>query len=216
MEIVKFEGITDQALVQRLGEIEAKLIDIVVDDDTIFEATDWTKKVIELRKAAEKEKKAQIDPIKATIAEIEAPFKRFLAEVDKVEQLFREKIAAYHAECKRKEAARLEAERQERLRQLEAEREKQIIAANGEATEALETAVEHVQAEVIKPKSSAVGFTGATSTGRTVWKYEIVDADKVPREFCEPAAGKINRAVQSGTREIPGVRIYSQDSVMIR
>jgi hypothetical protein len=90
------------------------------------------------------------------------------------------------------------------------------VECNQEATEALETAVEHVQAEVVKPKSSAVGFTGATSTGRTVWKYEITDADKVPREFCEPAAGKINRAVQSGTREIPGVRIYSQDSVMIR
>lgn len=216
MEIVKFEGITDLELVKRLGEVQAKVIDITVDDDSIYEATDWTKRVIELRKSAEKEKKAQIDPIKATIAEIEAPFKRFITEIDKVEQMFRDKIAQYHAEKKRIENERLEKERQERLRQLEAEREKQIIAANGEATEALEKAAEHVQAEVMKPKSSAVGFTGATSSGVTRWTYEITDADAVPREFCEPAAGKINRAVQSGSREIPGVRIYQKESVMIR
>jgi hypothetical protein len=215
-DIELYQGITDVTLIERLGAIKMRLIDIEIDDQTIFEATDWTKKIIDLRKAAEKEKKAQIDPLKATIAEIEAPFKRFIAEVEKAEEMFRKKIGAYHAECKRKEAERLEKERQAKLAALEAEREKQIVAANEEATEALDVAVDHVQNQEIKPKSSAVGFTGATSSGRTYWKYEITDANMVPREYCEPAAGKINRAVQSGTREIPGVRIYQEDSVTIR
>jgi len=47
-----------------------------------------------------------------------------------------------------------------------------------------------------------------------VWKYEIIDADLVPREYCSPDAGKLQTAVKTDkVREIPGVRIWEDESI---
>jgi hypothetical protein len=43
-----------------------------------------------------------------------------------------------------------------------------------------------------------------------------VDASKVPAEFWILDTPSIGRAVRGGARDIPGVRIYSEDSVSVR
>ncbi len=60
------------------------------------------------------------------------------------------------------------------------------------------------QVEVSVPKAK-----GTTTT----WHYEIVDPTRVPREYCEPAPGLLNAAVRAGKREIPGVKIFSKESI---
>ena len=47
---------------------------------------------------------------------------------------------------------------------------------------------------------------------RKTWKAEITDETKIPREYLTPDTVKINQAVQSGARDIPGVRIYQDIS----
>lgn len=47
----------------------------------------------------------------------------------------------------------------------------------------------------------------------SVWKYEVIDANKVPREFMTPDHGKINAAVKAGTRDIPGVKITEESQI---
>ena len=47
----------------------------------------------------------------------------------------------------------------------------------------------------------------------TIWKYEIVDENAIPREYCIPSPGKLTDAVRLGVREIPGVRIYQESKI---
>ena len=85
-----------------------------------------------------------------------------------------------------------------------------------EDVQAIEVAVEHVETMPIKSTVSVRGFTGASASSRKTWKYEIIDPDLVPRELCEPSPAKLRTAVNSGIREIPGVRIYEEYGVSYR
>lgn len=60
---------------------------------------------------------------------------------------------------------------------------------------------------LVQVKSAKVsGFT-------TRWTYEITDEASVPRQYCEVSSSLINKAIKEGIREIPGVRIFEEDSI---
>jgi hypothetical protein len=48
------------------------------------------------------------------------------------------------------------------------------------------------------------------------WEYEIVDSSKLPFEYLEPSASAIESAVKSGVRNIPGVRIFKEETYHMR
>jgi hypothetical protein len=52
----------------------------------------------------------------------------------------------------------------------------------------------------------------------TRWKYEIVDASQIPREFMTPDLQKIGTVVQThkADTKIPGVRVYADESIVAR
>lgn len=51
---------------------------------------------------------------------------------------------------------------------------------------------------------------------RKVWRFRVVDQDKVPRELCSPDPEKIREAFEGGRREVPGVEFYQEDVVTAR
>jgi hypothetical protein len=53
------------------------------------------------------------------------------------------------------------------------------------------------------------------ATIRTTESFEIIKADMVPREFCEPSDAKIKAALALG-KEVPGVAKAQKHSVVIR
>ena len=215
-ELVLFEGITETALLDQYNEIKSKIIDITIDDETIYEATDFGKKITKLVKDVDLARKAATEPLKAAISQTEAPYKNLAAELEKIKRTLDSKMSGYLAEKRKK---REELERIEREKQAEALRKAQEEAAmNGkvEDVQAIEVAVEHVETMPIKSTVSVRGFTGASASSRKIWKYEITEPDLIPRNYCEPSAAKINAAVKSGVREIPGVRIFEEYGVSYR
>lgn len=62
------------------------------------------------------------------------------------------------------------------------------------------------------PPRAPMKQAGFVVTGR--WKYEIENADDVPREYCEPSASALNKVVTAlGNKiKIPGVRIWYEKS----
>lgn len=48
------------------------------------------------------------------------------------------------------------------------------------------------------------------------WTHVIVDAERVPREYCTPDAKLINDAIRNGVKSIPGVRIFSKAFISSR
>ena len=53
---------------------------------------------------------------------------------------------------------------------------------------------------------------------RVNWRFEVVEESKVPRELMEPSDIKIGAVVRSqkGLAKIPGVRVWSEESVSVR
>jgi len=62
---------------------------------------------------------------------------------------------------------------------------------------------EKLREEKILPTAPKTGM-------RTYTKFEIIDANLVPREFCSPDPVLINQALKSGIKEIEGLRIYTE------
>lgn len=66
------------------------------------------------------------------------------------------------------------------------------------------------------PKTVDTPGSGGKVTVTSRWTYEVEDDKAVPREYCAPSPGLLRAAVNRGVRSIPGVRIFSADSVGYR
>jgi len=62
---------------------------------------------------------------------------------------------------------------------------------------------EKLREEKIRPTAPKTGM-------RTYTKFEIIDVNLVPREFCSPDPVLINQALKSEIKEIAGLRIYTE------
>lgn len=56
----------------------------------------------------------------------------------------------------------------------------------------------------------------AGASVRTIWKYEVVTPIDVPDAYWSVDPALVGAAVSAGARDIPGVRIWSEQSVTIR
>jgi hypothetical protein len=97
--------------------------------------------------------------------------------------------------------------------QLEAkrERERQAQIAKEEAEKLLSGQKLDPKPEPIRPVSPNV-----TVSTQTVWIYEVADLSKVPREYLDIDTVKVNQAIKAGVRDIPGLKIRSEERVTRR
>lgn len=51
---------------------------------------------------------------------------------------------------------------------------------------------------------------------RKTWKFEVVEEARVPREFLTLDEAKLKTAIKAGERNIPGVRIYQEETAVLK
>lgn len=136
-----------------------------------------------------------------------------------------ERLAAAEAQIKR--AMLAYSNEQDRIRQAEqrkadeaAQRERDRISAQAaKATAAGKdekaAALEQRAAEVVAPVIQREPPKVAGVSTREVWKFAIVDAALVPREYTLIDESKIRRVVgaMKGDTAIPGVRVYAEKAL---
>ncbi|HDK16971.1 MAG TPA: hypothetical protein ENG75_03395 [Nitrospirae bacterium] len=161
--------------------------------------------------AAEERRQAEIRRIEREKAEAEA-----LIAAEKAAE--EQRIADEKARKAREEAAKLEA----------AGRAEEAAKAAEEAAAAEKAAAEHAeQADAIleesidagektPDKQIARGDYGSTSSVRKTWQHKVVDPDLVPRKYMMVDESAVKAAVKNGVREIPGISIFEDSSVVIR
>lgn len=112
------------------------------------------------------------------------------------------------AQAKADEAARKEREK------LAAQAQKAAQKGRHEQAERLELRAASVVAPVIP--SEAVRLRGVSV--REVWKFEVTDEAKVPRDYLSVDEAKIRKVVNAlkGDAQIPGVRIWAEKAVAAR
>jgi len=120
------------------------------------------------------------------------------------------RITTMSGEYQRK--CREEERKAEEKRQAEIRRREEIQKAHEKKGHIID---ETPRAELV-PEVAPIKTVSALKT-RTTWKYEILDETKIPREWLCADTTKIYRAVtrrDDPVRNIPGVRIYSEESVI--
>ena len=125
------------------------------------------------------------DPLNSALREVNDLFRPARDALDRCERVLKEKIAGFL--------------------QIQARINAEAVAAAAAAADGEEASRELARVEApAMPTGMSV---------RKVWKFEIVDEDLVPREFCSPDPRKIGA---SNTREISGVRFFQEDIVAAR
>lgn len=181
---------------------------VVQNDETLKFAVSLggeAKKIVKLIEAKKKEVTADAS---AYVKAVGGFCKIFTERLDAVERGLKKKISDYQYKVE------LERRKQEEAaRKAAADLQKKIDA------EAKKAGVEApiVAAPVIPKQESAVRTETGTSAYQVKrWVCTVVDANAVPREYCEPDMKKLNDAVKMGTRIIPGCAIEEVSETRFR
>jgi len=164
--------------------------------------------VAKLRKAIDARRKEVIADAEAFVKGVNNFCKGFTERLKKIEDTTKQKISRYQ---ELQEMTRREAEKkaQEEARKLQEQIDK----------EAQEKGIEpiKVDAPIIAPQPTTVRTdTGTTCYTMKHWVCEVYDASAVPREFCSPDQKKLDEAVKSGARAIPGCSIFEKTGTRFR
>lgn len=176
-------------------------------------------RIKKLQADADAQRKAVVEPIKQVTGKVDALFREQVAKpCDEAKVRVEQQLARYASDKLRKKRE-AEAEAQ---RKLEAERKKaaelaaQAQAGNAQAAQQLEQQEAKVHEAVVQVVEAAEQGPGpvkaGTSTGgyKTKWTATITDPSKVPDVYWRPDLELVQKAVDQGAREIPGVAIVEE------
>lgn len=193
-------------------------IEKVDNQQSLEAANEWLQKAKTLQSFIVKKVEELCRPLKDVKAEADEIQRRIKSYADEIHQPLgaasmelQKKIIAYHdvlkaeAERARKVHEEMVREQLEKARKEEEARKK--AEENGEEIQAMEPVAPPTI--VVQPVIQPPKVKGLT----VIWKYEITDPDAIPRTYLAPDLAKINAAVKGGLREIPGVRIFSEQQI---
>lgn len=170
----------------------------VVDEGSAQGASEMLVFVIEAKKKLEAQRVFLVKPLNDHVKDINAAFKDWVKPLEEVDVLVRSKLLTFQRE---QEAIRIEAQR---LEQERIERE------------AAEGLLDDLPEDLPVPAPRIVRGQQGSASVRKTWTFEVGDEALVPREYLTVDEGVIALAVRQGIRDIPGIRIFQQDSIAVR
>lgn len=214
-----------QELVKQANGYELEVGTVTIEgNEQRTNAVELGKKLNALTKDLETERLNQTRPLDATkkeIMDLYAPItsttttmvqtlKKAIVTFDQAEQRKADELARI-ARLKAEEDARKERERLAKLA------EKQMEQNRFEKAEETISKMEDVAPVVVPIYTPPIQKQKGEST-RKVWKFEIINEKLIPREYLQIDESKIRGVVTAlkGATNIPGIRVYSEDSMSFR
>lgn len=208
----------------------------IKDAETLQEANDITIHIKVRRDQARNIFKPMKDKARESVQEIQNQWDKIDVPLREAEATFKRNISVYFREQQEiRRKAQLEVdrlEREERLKKireeekLEEEKKKKAKAAIkagdlDKANKIMSEPIEEVESETSLPDPSFVPPPTALNKGSSIkknYKFEVMDEKKVPNQFRSIDLVKIGKYVRAMKDDamIPGVRVWSEDSVSIR
>ncbi|MGL4999501.1 MAG: hypothetical protein ACRC5T_11080 [Cetobacterium sp.] len=203
------------AAVQKASEI------IIQSESDLTTSTDIVKFIKEKAKQVEIQRKNFVDPINASVKNINAQFKALSEPLEKAEAVLKGKMLDFQRkleaekrvieEIKRKEVEELARQQTELQKQAGEITEQEAITFNKQLDFAMTKPI-----EVDKVRGSA---TGATSSIRKRWTFKVTDIKALANarpDLVEVLSVNVRREIANGTRELAGIEIYQEDELAIR
>jgi hypothetical protein len=205
IEINPDRDLTVIKLKEHIGMLRTYAVQrVIAKDEDIVPATDDLSLIANLKKAVKEKQDKYCGPVKQHLDAMQAVFKDILAMLEDANGINRLKITSYRAEQVRKQKEIDEINRQA----MELARKQAELSGTGEYT--VDTTPIESPAVINKVQATAGGLSFAG-----IWTWELEDIKLVPDEYKILDRPAITRRVKSGERNIPGVRIFKQDSIRV-
>jgi hypothetical protein len=214
---------TAQALIEQVNNYQGEIAGIKIENpDQRTNAVELGKKLNGLTKDLDSERLNQTRPIDVAKKQIMDLYQPITIKCTNMVNALKQAILTFDREEQRKireaqEKARLEVEEaarkeRERLAKLA---EKQIDRGAVEKAEETIERIEQVQAFVPVVPQTVEKVKGEST--RKVWKFEITDEKRIPREYLLVDETKIRKVVQAlkGDTNIAGVMVYQEESLAL-
>jgi len=177
---------------------------IISSKDDLAPATNDLTIISRLKKAFEERRKEILTPLQKEIKEINAAFESITLPILSADNITRVKILEFQhkEEVRRQEQEKINALRMEAA-------QKEAALNNGEISESVNLV--EVAPEVPKRVSTDMGSTGIMK----IRKYEVVDFALLPDQYKIANTSLLNKVVKAGIPLIPGVKIYTEDTLRV-
>lgn len=199
---------------------------IISDDDSLESAKKLAKEAGKINTAIESKRKELTAPYLENKRKIDDFAKDITGTLEKSIKLLRKNILDFELEKEKQrqlELQRIEEEKRkaEAIRQAEEEARlkaiKEAEANNAPPPPVYNAPVSAPNIDTLRMEQREKELKADKSKSiRTVWKFEIIDENLLPREYLMPDEKKIGSAMALGAREIPGVRIYEDQLLHLR
>lgn len=185
----------DKSVLDEKKRVEKVLKEIetieVTDDQSSQLGAEMLSKLKKAKDAFEKKRKEVTKPILDEKRDIDNYFKTFIVPIENAEKSMRRKVGTY----------------------LSAKAEEERKANEALAAQAEKLGTEMIEVPVVP---QAVQTEHGSVSTRKVWKHEIVDTNVIPGKYFVLDESLIRADIKAGVREIPGVRIFEADEVVVR
>ena len=166
-------------------------------------------------KKLEDDRKEWVTPLNEQVKKLNLLFKHQQAPFLEIEKTAKNIMGAFMAKEEKRQNEERERERKKAEEDALAAAEK--ASASGDEAQADSILEESINAGDKTPdKQIARGDYGSTSSVRKTWQHKVVDPDLVPRKYMMVDESAVKAAVKNGVREIPGIEIKEESSVVIR
>jgi len=176
---------SDAALMSQ--QAESILVTTTEQEEEAYLALRQIKQAI---KTIEDKRKEITKPLNASLKATNSMFKKLAQPFVEADGIVREKVMDFRQE-------------QEEKAQKELERREKIQAAHKKKG--------HEIHEIIEPEAEVSKVTTVAKR----WTFEVVDVNKVPREYLVLDNVAVNKAVRNGVREIDGLDIFQVEGLRV-
>lgn len=197
--------------------IEAAKGAVIADERSLSTAVDLLSTIKERTKAIEAERKTWVEPLNHQVKRFNEKFKGLSEPLEDARIGLSKKTLDYQLIIEEQKRAQAEKIRLEREAELFAAAQVKEESGNTQGAEKLLD-----YALKVKPVVEEVGrggFTGAKSSIRKTWTYEITDIKALANadsSLVSENSIAIGRKIAEGLRDIPGVRIFQKESISIK
>ena len=165
----------------------------VSDDET--KAYDILRQIKERINLIEEKRTSITKPLNASLKAANTLFKQLSDPLKEADSIIRQKILAF-----RQKQEEIAVRKQEQL----CEKANAALEAGDEA-----------KAEKLQAKAENITANVGNSLVQKRWTYEIVDIRKIPYKYLTVDSPIITQDIKAGERDIPGLRIFQEESIRI-
>jgi len=188
-----------QNIESQISPVIEKAQGYVVDTiEDVENASSFLKEIKDMEKVVEDKRTEFTKPLNQSLKSINDTFKKMREPLEQARDLLTKKILAW----KKAEAERVAAEQAAWRKIQEAEAELRRLKNEPEVKE---------EPITIAPVVNKIGNMQTVKR----WTYEVTDFSNLSDTYKMIDSVKINQAIREGMRDVPGLRIYQEESLSI-